>query len=165
MRYTWLVFILTAALVNSCADPQHRAAPVTNEPVNKATVQNKPPASFSDTAKPGYPSAVFYYPDDAQLEKIKAVTDSMIFKSLVHESFYQMRNARRVLEKYYPLARILEVKNARYLLFTNAAQKKECIDLDTKNDAYGLFIFDGKKAPRLVDMTNIETEAGFYFTK
>ena len=70
-----------------------------------------------------------------------------------------------VLKIYYPLIKITDVKKARYLLFEKANGKKEYIDLNTKNDPCGIFIFDGQKAPQLVDMTNIESELGFYFLK
>ena len=89
----------------------------------------------------------------------------MIFESMVHDCFFQMRNSRMVLKKNHTQVKIIEVKNARYLLFINAAGEKEAIDLNTKNDPCGLFIFDGVKAPRLVDMTNIDSELGFYFSE
>jgi hypothetical protein len=37
--------------------------------------------------------------------------------------------------------------------------------LNDKNDPFGIFLFDGVQSPRLVDMTNIESELGFYFSK
>ena len=43
--------------------------------------------------------------------------------------------------------------------------EKNTIDLNTQNDPCGILLFDGRQAPRLVDMTNIETELGFYFSK
>ena len=82
----------------------------------------------------------------------------------MHDYFYQMRNARLVLKKYYPNIKIKEVKNVRYLLFERADGKKEYVDLNTKDEPCGLFIFDGKKEPKIVDMMNIDTELGFYFS-
>jgi hypothetical protein len=41
----------------------------------------------------------------------------------------------------------------------------ECIDLDKYAETYGLFLFDGKKSPKLVDMMNIDTELYVYFKK
>ena len=64
-----------------------------------------------------------------------------------------------------PHIKIIEVTNARYLYFIQKDGKKEIIDLNTKKNPCGLFIFDGQKAPQLADMTNIETELGFYFAK
>ena len=83
----------------------------------------------------------------------------------MHDCFYQMRYSRVVLKRSYPQIHILEVKKARYLLFELKGGQKEYIDLNAKNDASGIFIFDGQKAPRLVDMTNIDSELGFYFSR
>ena len=87
----------------------------------------------------------------------------MIFESMVHDCFYQIKNARMVLKKQWPQVKIIETSRARYLLFIKADKSKICIDLDTKNDMCGLFLFDGKKDPVLTDMTNIDTALKFYF--
>jgi len=147
-----------------CSDTPRQTNP---SPINAGDkpVKTKPSSSYSDTVEIDLPSAVFYNPDSIQLEKIKAVTEAGIFESTMHEFFYQMRNSRMVLKKYYPHIKILEVKNARYLLFKKMDAERELIDLNDKNDPFGLFLFDGRQAPRLVDMTNIESELGFYFSR
>ena len=89
----------------------------------------------------------------------------MIFESLTHDCFYQMRNARMVLKKYWPQVRIIETSKARYLLFIRADKRKICIDLNNKNDICGVFLFEKDKDPQLIDMMNIDTELGFYFKK
>lgn len=122
----------------------------------------KPGSTYTDTLVIDYPAAVFYHPDSLQLLKIKAQTDSMVFDGSMHEFFYQMRNARIVLQKTWPGLKITEAKNYRYLLFILADNSRQCIDLDTKNDAYGLLVFNRKKPPLTVDMMNIETEVSFY---
>ncbi len=122
----------------------------------------KPPATYPDTLTINFPTAVFYHPDSLQLLKIKAQTDPMVFDGAMHEFFYQMRNARMVIKKTWPHLSITEAENYRYLLFIMQDGKQVCIDLDKENDAYGLFVFNGKKAPLAVDMTNIETEVSFY---
>ena len=111
------------------------------------------------------PSAVFYNPDSLQWEKIKAITDTMIFESTVHDCFYQMRNARNSLQKNWPEIKMVEVSNARWIRFRLLNGTSEYIDLDTLNDPCGILLFDGHKKPRLVDMMNIDTELGFYFTQ
>jgi hypothetical protein len=130
------------------------------DPISK--LLPKPPATYPDTLTINFPTAVFYHPDSLQLLKIKEQTDSMMFDGSMHEFFYQMRNARIVIKKSWPELSIIEAKNYRYLLFIKQGGTRECIDLDTKNDAYGLFVFNGKKAPLAIDMTNIETEVSFY---
>jgi hypothetical protein len=164
MKFQFIIYFLPLLLSYSCADSPREKKQAHNKIDTKDSTRNKPPGSFSDTIKISVPSAVFYMPDSLQLNKIKAVTDSMIFDGIMHDCFYQQRNSRNVLKQYYPRIKITEVKNARYLLFERANAEKEYIDLDTKNDPCGIFIFDGQKAPRLVDMMNIESELGFYFS-
>lgn len=125
----------------------------------------KPPSSFSDTIIITGSSAVFYNSDSLQLEKIKGVIELPVYESNVHDCFFQMRNARMVLKKYWTQIHIIETSKHRYLLFIKANNKKTCIDLNEKNDMCGVFLFDGIKEPELVDMMNIETALGYYFSK
>lgn len=143
---------------NSVKDPVDNIA--STKPVTK-----KQPGNYPDTLIIDFPAAVFYHPDSLQLAGIKARTDSMNFDGSMHEYFYQMRNARIVIKKNWPLLSIIESEKYRYLMFIAKDSSREYIDLDTKNDVHGLFVFDGIKAPVLVDMTNIETILGFYFSK
>ena len=165
MKYQFLVYFLPVALSLSCSDPPRQQTSAHNKIENKDRAKNKPPSTFSDTLKINSPAAVFYTPDSLQLEKIRSVTEAGIFDGSMHEYYYLMRNAHFVIKKTIPQLKIIDVKNARYLLFTGADKNTECIDLDSKNDAYGLFVFDRQKPPRLLDMANIESELGFYFTK
>jgi len=127
-------------------------------------VAKKPPTTYTATIEITDPSAVFYSADPIQLKNIKAVTDPGVFESTMHDCFYQMRNARHVLKEHYPRIAIVEVSKARYLLFKNP-QGDERIDLNEKNDPCGLLLYDGRQPARLVDMTNIESELRFYFSK
>ena len=165
MKFFLFAFLLTGILNLSCSDSSRQAGEHRKQPENVKPLKNKPPSSYSDTIKINPPAAVFYNPDSLQLEKLKAITDPMIFNSTMHECFYQMRNARIVLKQYYPQIKIIEVKNARYLLFEKKGGGQEYYDLNAHNDPCGMIIFDGRKTPSLVDMTNIETELGFYFSK
>ncbi len=144
-----------------------QAKPVTDKPAAVTTniVRVKPGSSFSDTLWIDKVSAVFYYPDSLQDLKIKSVTDSAIYNSSVHEMFYQMRYSKKVLKQLYPNIKIIEAKNVRYIMFQKKEKLAECIDLNTKNDARGLLIFNTQKSPQLVDMTNIETELDYYFKR
>lgn len=128
-------------------------------------IQIKPPSSYNDTLTIDFPSAVFYNPDSLQLEKMRAVTDSGIIESQLHECYYLMRNSRLSLQSNWPETRIIETKNTRYLLFKNIDGELELIDLDTWNDPCGIFLFDGRKKARLADMANIDSELAFYFEK
>jgi len=165
MKFTLAVFTLTVVVYLSCSDSHRQGNAELNESPNKSVIKNKPAGSYSDTLKIKSPAAVIFNPDSLQLEKIKAITEPAIFESTMHDCFYQVRNSRIVIMKHYTYVKIIETKKARYLLFEKQGGEKEYVDLNDINDPCGLFIFDGHHNPRLVDMTNIETELGFYFAK
>ena len=128
-----------------------------------AVTISKPSSSYADTLIIASASAVFYMPDSLQLERIRSVNTKNIFESMQHDCFYQMRNARQVLKKYWPQVRIIETSKARYLLFVRNDKNKIGIDLNTKNDMCGIFLFKKEKEPELIDMMNIDTDLEFYF--
>ena len=165
MNLKFFAFFLSALLIISCSNSTEQNKPVANKSKNISLPKNKPSSTFPDTLKINSASAVFYYADSLQLEKIKALTDSGFYEGSMHEYFSYMRNAHLVIDKIMPQLKIIEAKNVRYLLFINDDNSTKCIDLDTKIEPYGLFIFKMKKAPQLADMANIETELGFYFSK
>jgi hypothetical protein len=165
IKFNFLAYFVPVILSLSCSDSPRQTNQSQNKIEHKATPKNKPPGAFSETIEINSPAAVFYSPDSLQLEKIKSVTDAMAFDGSMHEYYYLIRNAHFVIKKYIPQLKIIEAKNVRYLHFIRADKNTDCIDLDTKNDAYGLFVFDRKKPPRLLDMANIESELGFYFSK
>ena len=134
-------------------------------PKTKSLIIKKPGPDFNDTIVIKAKSAVFYSPDSIQMEKIKRVNEKAIFDMLTHNCHYQMENARMVIKRYWPQIKIIETSTFRYLLFEKTNKSKVCIDLNDKNNICGLFLFDGKKDPVLVDMPNIDTQLGLYFTK
>lgn len=134
-------------------------------PKTKTLIIKKPGSTFYDTMMIKANSAVFYSPDSLQMKKIKTVNEKVTFDLLTHNCHYQMENARIVIKKYWPQIKIIETSNFRYLLFEKANKSKVCLDLNDKNDICGLFLFDGKKDPVLVDMPNVDTQLGFYFSK
>ena len=158
------LFFMIFSCNNNTGSKNNKKDPVNSSSTTKVAAE-KPPATYPDTLIINFPSAVFYKPDSLQLSRIKALTDTMVFDGSMHEYFYQMRNARIVLKKNWPLVSIIESEKCRYLLFIKKDGTREYIDLDTKYDTHGLFVFDGIKSPVMVDMTNIETIAGFYFSR
>ena len=160
---TGLLICFIFVSMHSCTQPAKKNIPEGITPEHQDTIRRKPPGSFSDTLTIHFPSAVFYNPDSLQLLKIKEITAKNDYETDVHNCFYQIRNARIVLKKYWPKIHIIETKNNRYLLFVKADKSKIFIDLDNKGDMCGLLLFDGKKGPELADMMNIETALGFYF--
>ena len=159
--------VITILLLTwSCSDMSKKNDQHAEEsPKTKSPIIKKPASSFDDTIIIHARSAVFYNPDSLQMEKIKAVNEKAIFDMITHDCHYQMQNARIELKKYWPQIHVIEISKSRYLLFVKADESKICIDLNNKNDICGLFLFDGKKDPVLVDMPNIDTELGFYFSK
>jgi hypothetical protein len=125
----------------------------------------KPPSGFKDSLFVTAGAAVFYSPDSLQLTEIKKINKKIIFESLMHESFFQMRNAKLVLGKYWPQIKIIETSTCRWLVFIKNDNRKTIIDLNTKNDISGIFLFEPAKDPELIDMMNIDTALGFYFNK
>jgi hypothetical protein len=168
LQYT-LFFVLTAcmAVTYSCKSKGKSALSENKTDSNKAALPayTKPPSSYSDTIIIDNTAAVFYHPDSLQLKKIEALIDKRIFESQMHEYFYQMRNSRIVLKNSWSSVKIIEAKNIRYLFFKKIDTPGVLIDLNSKTDPYGLFLFDGIKDPYFADMMNIETELFRYFPK
>ena len=158
----YVISILVFASCNSNPVQQHEEK---NTPSSGLRVHTKPPSDFRDTMQIDFPAAVFYHPDSLQLEKIKGLTDSAIFDATMHEYFFQMRNARMSIKRDWPQLKIVEARNVRFLLFRGKANDSTLIDLNTKNDSHGLFLFQPGKKPRFADMMNIDSELSFYFKK
>jgi len=164
MKLFTIYIVSVLSLTASCSsnpvqDKEKKASPSSHQ------VLTKPPSNFQDTMLIDFPAAVFYLPDSLQLEKIKELTDSSIFEAAMHEYFFQMRNARMSIKRDWPRLKIVEAKNIRFLLFKGKDNDSTYIDLNTKNDSHGLFLFQPGKKPHHADMMNIDTELGFYFKK
>ena len=164
MKLFTIYIVSVLSLTASCSsnpvqDKEKKASPSSHQ------VLTKPPSNFQDTMLIDFPAAVFYLPDSLQLEKIKELTDSSIFEAAMHEYFFQMRNARMSIKRDWPGLKIVEAKNIRFLLFKGKDNDSTYIDLNTKNDSHGLFLFQPGKKPHYADMMNIDTELGFYFKK
>ena len=158
--YIVSVLSFTASCSNNhTQDKEEKTSP------SKQELLTKPPSNFQDTMKINFRAAIFYLPDSLQLEKIKELTDSSIFEAAMHEYFFQMRNARMSMKRDWSLLKIVEAKNIRFLLFKGKDNDSTYIDLNTKNDSHGLFLFQPGKKPHYADMMNIDTELGYYFKK
>jgi hypothetical protein len=163
MRSITIYIASILLFITSC---NTRGNKVSKEKNNTALDQSrpaKPPAHTRDTLLINFSAAVFYHPDSLQLEKIKSNTQPGVYDATMHEYFYQMRNARMSIKRDYPELKIVETKNIRFLLFKGKDDDSEYIDLNSKNDPYGLFLFQPGKKPHFADMMNIDTELGFYF--
>lgn len=158
-----LIFCLFSCSLHSCTQPAKKNTPAESTPDTTDIIKRKPVSLFSDTLTIHFPAAVFYNPDSLQLQKIKEITAKNDYETELHNCFYLMRNARNVMKQYWPKVNMIETHKARYLLFIRTDNTKVCIDLDTKGDMCGIFLFDGKKEPQLADMMNIDTALSFYF--
>jgi len=164
MRLFTIYIVLVLSVTASCSSNTTRGKEEKTSP-SKPQVLTKPPSNFQDTMQIDFSAAVFYLPDSVQLEKIKELTDSAIFDATMHEYFFQMRNARMSVKRDWPGLKIVEAKNIRFLLFKGKDNDSTYIDLNTKNDSHGLFLFQPGKRPHYADMMNIDTELGYYFKK
>lgn len=158
-------YLLFCYLLACCTNPAGQLNHRQNNTEERQGALIKPPSGFSDTMVIEAPAAVFFNPGSEQLHKIKDITDTAVFESMVHDCYYQMKNARAVIKNYYPHVQIIEPHFVRYLLYTPNGGRRELVDLDKKNDPCGVILFDGVKPSRLTDMTNIDTDLGFYFRK
>ena len=163
MKYFIQIFcsIFLTVLLANCSDSNGSNKNSINK--SESQVNVKPGSSFQDTLLIQNKSAVFFFPDSIQLEKIKLNTEKSVFESTEHEFFYQIRNAKNVIKQNNPSLNIVDAKKIRFINFTKDDKSSLVIDLDSKMDSYGLFLFDGRKDPKLVDMMNIDTELWFYF--
>ena len=156
----------TIFLICACSQsPEKNDRQARKNETSKPPIIKKPPSSFDDTIIVDRESAVFYNPDSLQMDRIKSVNDPRVYATITHDCYYQMQNARNVIRQYWPRISIVEVVKARYVLFIKLDKSRKCIDLDVKNDICGLFLFDPKKDPELVDMPNVDSFLGFYFEK
>jgi hypothetical protein len=165
MKFFTIYIFLVLSVAVSCGSNSPTGAKEKNSSGSKQQVRTKPPSTFNDTMKIDFRAAVFYVPDSLQLEKIKELTDSTIFEAAMHEYFFQMKNARKSINRDWPRLKIVEAKNVRYILFQGNDNDSTHIDLNTKNDSHGLILFQPGKKPQFADMMNIETELGYYFKK
>ncbi len=146
----------------SCSNNVQNKEVLSNKTSSASSIQGKASSSFKDTLDIDFPAAVFFNTDKVQSEKYIQSNGKKVFESIQHDFFYQMKYSRDVLKKYYPEIKVTEVINSRYLRFRTINSEYITIDLD-KYDLCGMFISDGKKPPMVVDMTNVDTQLGFYF--
>lgn len=160
-----LLFVLL-----QCTKTRHRTNVVSYE-MAKTTEANakakqvitKPGSSFQNILIVTESCALFYKPDSVQKEKIKAMTESQIFESSMHDFFYLGRYARKFLKEHWSGLKIIEATNVRVLFFIKKDRSSDIIDLDKLDDSYGLILFNRIKSPLQIDMANVETAVPGYF--
>jgi hypothetical protein len=161
---SFIVSTIMIMLSSSCnTNNSNKKIPVI-PPQNQSNIKQikKAASTYQDTLTIYNPAAVFYHPDSMQLVKIKAQSDTAFYEASMHEYFYQMRTARITMQKTWPRLSIIDSKKYRFLLFVKKDGTKQCVDLDKKNDPFGLLVFNTKKDAQVVDMMNVETYIWFY---
>lgn len=160
------ILYLFISVIYSCGETgTHKKKKVEKITISLPAPYKKPGSSFNDTLVVKSVSAIFFNPDSVQLDKMKTTMEKNIYETDVHNCFYQMRNARRVIKQFFPDVHIIETSTARYLVFVKEDKSRILFDLNTNNDMCGLFLFNKKKDPELVDMMNIDTFLEYYFKK
>jgi hypothetical protein len=151
-----LVLILQTACQNKQNHEKGKINP--DHPMERATIESsqKPGSSYHDTLFFDTPIAVFYAPDSLQLEKIKETTEKWMFDGLMHEYEFQFFYSRKILKRDWPQLEIMEIHQARYLIFPGEDGNRDVIDLDKFGEPFGLIIYNGRKKASAIDMPNIE---------
>jgi hypothetical protein len=165
MFYRQKIIVNTLAVlfvIFSCNQRNEKAVPAETQKKENTTTY-KTPTIYTDTLTITTKAAIFFYPDSLQLKKMRAASDTSKFDAIMHEYDYQFRYVHGVLKKYWTQIQIMEAKNIRYLLFIKTDKTRQVIDLDHKNDLYGLIVFDPSGNPTFIDMTNAESQIAFYF--
>ncbi len=155
-----LIFFLFIACVNNNGTGKSGAD--TAKAATKAIPKQKPGSTYQDTLTVIKPVAVFFSPDSLQLQKIKALLDTGVYKGITHEYEFQQHYTHVLIAKQWPGLKILESNHYRYISFTKKDGATQYIDLNSIGDFYGLLVFDGRKNALTVDMTNAETQISFY---
>jgi hypothetical protein len=125
----------------------------------------KPGSSFMDTLIVKGSAVIFYNPDTLQLKKIEVVNIPMVFKSMVHEYYYQQKTAKVDLKNIWPRIQLYDIKNYRFIKFIYRNNNVLVIDLNNINDISGIIVFNGIKQPEQVDMMSFVNDATYYFDK
>ncbi|OSZ81258.1 hypothetical protein CAP36_08495 [Chitinophagaceae bacterium IBVUCB2] len=160
--YQQLLFLfLCSTIIISCSQSDTKKKETMQQ--TKSAPYKKPPSSFTDTLIIEGPAAVFFNSDTVQLQKIKAIIDQEIFESTMHDCFFQQRNAKQVLKKYWSHIRVIEASDKQFLLFLEKNQQRVYTNLNEINDMCGLILFKNGKTPEIADMMNIETALHNYF--
>jgi hypothetical protein len=108
---------------------------------------------------------VFYFPDSAQLHTLRQQMDTATLGATLHEFEYLIKNARRAMRENPAVKGIpsWDVTHARYLLF-RGQKGDSCIDLDSRGDLVGIFLFKTSGWPRAADLANIDSEFTAYYS-
>lgn len=127
----------------------------------KEQIAPNPSQLDSDTLTIDRKTAVFYQPNNLQIEVRMKEVDEADFRAGADDYIYYVNMAANYLaEKSLP---VLDAKNKKYLKFVLTEKREQVIKLDTLKELWGIYLFDPKKKAYAADMTIIEDECHNYF--
>jgi len=158
-----LVLASFAFFIFSCSntgDGKHNNIAKDSTPP-KPVAANIANISVKDTLIVSATSAVFYYPDSAQIERRKKeIGEDTFYIGADDYAFYldQCYNYFKGVE-----LKTTEAKEVKYIKFVKADNTSTWVKLDTLPDLWGVFLFKPQKEPRLADMIAIEDDYKDYY--
>lgn len=117
--------------------------------------------SDSDTLTIDTKSAVFYQPDNIQIERRMKETGEENFRAGADDYIYYVNTSADYLEKQG--LSVIDAKNKKYLKFIMADKKVQLVKLDTLSELWGMYLFVPTKTPHFADITVIEDDYKNYF--
>lgn len=163
MRRT--AFICTfVLLVAACGNNKQQEESIVTDSLQGEQIDTIPEAPFTqlgDTLTIAGKAAVAYQPDSLQVEKRKAALGEEDFYIGADDFLFYLNTSYNYLRRQgLP---VMDATGKKYLQFITADKKGHLLKLDTLADLWGIFLFDGTKAPRQVDLTAIEAEYKNYY--
>ena len=98
------------------------------------------------------PIALFFVPDSLSMEKMVKEMDTASFADYLEDNQTYYSEAQKVLEDTDVKT---ETTDARYLEFIKKDGTKYVVNVDTMEDKWGLFLFDGINNPQEYSMTDM----------
>jgi len=166
MKYYIKYLPLLALILTACTkkesttknlDPNDSST-ILKTPDRQKRVFNK---QESDTMTITSKTAVFYVPDNKRIEERKKAVGEEAFMMGADDYLFYLNNSQEFLEKQKLTVNITE--HEKILQFILTDKSKVYVKLDTLQELWGIFLFDPRTAPKLIDMVTIEEEYQKYY--
>lgn len=162
MRFRYSVIALSFLIILACNQEKGKIAQVKkiNREAGKVNVSSN---AFVQAAQLAItePSAVYFHPDSAKLEKLEKTLGEKFFTD-AEESMGELSASRDYLVRQK--IKIIETE-ATQLTFKKADGSVKIIDLSNPRYTWGLFLFNGKDDPQETDMAHPEKQTLLYMNK
>jgi hypothetical protein len=166
MRMQFLVISLVMlSWFAACSNKAERNNPPPNE---SSTPQTETPykkkaSIYGDTLVISSSAVVFFHYDSLQEKHFQSWATPMLFESALHETVYQIKNARLVLGRHWKDLTISEADHHRFIAYYHEGELERVVDLNEINDLSGMLLFKQASDPLQADMMNVDTELDGYF--